>query len=287
MERLGNVLIHPWNCTVKMWGNNSTGLKKIILSITGLAALALALLGVSFKKIGSLCPHSVPQPLQHRAAPKDPLFPPTSFTPPLGLHPSTGWTAQQKAAMKIEGPTCLLVHNHLNPYLMYLEQIYPNFFAHIGGGMPSHESITPLVLSCMENEAKGKKNLAFPLSTSAHNHAMLLLIDSSLRTIEFYNSLGTSDDHEACLQTLETLAEKLTELNPGDKKYTVISKIESCIQEDGYQCIVWLLCFLENRLYNQKVNFNLLSLQEASQKIQSFRKHVNKVIPYYCELVLV
>lgn len=113
----------------------------------------------------------------------------------------------------------------------------------------------------------------------ANNHWALVFIDRKLRTVEYYDSLLNYGNHEEIKTELQRIAGELTQQDPGSSPYQFQCKLRKKVQQDGYQCGVWLLYFLENRLKNPQVDFNTLDVNSSQAMIAEFRRHIFQHIP--------
>jgi hypothetical protein len=117
-------------------------------------------------------------------------------------------------------------------------------------------------------------NLDLPIYLNLSGHWTLVYIDRENRTIEYYDSkIMNSKDHAKILQKLNTIAKRLSQQEPG-KPYEVKDKIHKVLQNDGYQCGLWVLFFLEGRLIDPKFDFNTLDIKEAQELIKKYRQKV-------------
>ncbi len=182
----------------------------------------------------------------------------------------------------IRGNIWLSHDGHIWIYSRFLELSYPTLF--VPGPFdytikktmyPMGEStpIENVILSSLdETNERGldKTVLSIPLHVSK-NHWTLVLVDRKKRSIEYYDSKKDYGNHDEIIDHLKGLEILLTEKDPGETPYTFSCKIEKELQPDGYQCGVWILYFLENRLKNPNVNFNDLNVQQAQKMIANYR----------------
>lgn len=134
---------------------------------------------------------------------------------------------------------------------------------------------------CLHEEGVDcKKNIfAYPLLL-AESHWCLVIVDRVKRTVEYYNSkIGYYYDPQPVKDCLTKLAATLSNKDPGNNPYQFQDKINVVLQEDSFQCAIWLLYFLENRLKKgDSFDFNKLDIQQAQQEIADFRNTVQKAV---------
>lgn len=109
--------------------------------------------------------------------------------------------------------------------------------------------------------------------TPGRNHWGLIFIDRALRTVEFYNSKHPYNEEPQIEAHLRRITQQLTAADPGTP-YVFQSKLEKRLQPDTYQCGPWVCYFLENRLANPTVDFNLMDADAAQPMIADFRNRV-------------
>jgi len=134
-------------------------------------------------------------------------------------------------------------------------------------------------------ECSGKTIFAYHLLIS-DNHWTLVLVDREKRTLEYYDSLNSYGNYNNNIQDhFKKLAEVLTEKDPGKTPYKFVCKLEKSLQQDGSQCGLWLLYFLEERLKNPDVNFNELDVNQSQGMIAEYRlKVMNSLIALEIEM---
>lgn len=128
-------------------------------------------------------------------------------------------------------------------------------------------------IDSQEIDLSKKMFLAYPLKIS-DNHWTLIFIDRIKRTIEFYDSKKNYGNHEEVIKYLEKFTNDFSIKDPGEKSYTFIRKINTKLQPDSYQCGIWTLYFLENRLKNPDIDFNKMDIKAAQKIIANYRKKV-------------
>lgn len=135
------------------------------------------------------------------------------------------------------------------------------------------ENIVPFLQDLPINKLK----TPIPIAINIGNlHWTLLYIDPIKHTIEYYDSKEDFEDPAVIKFYLDQLKEIFD--SRVNTPFQVELKIEESLQPDSYQCGVWLLYFLENRLKNSNINFNQLNRKKAQKMIAEFRKEVKKVI---------
>ncbi len=100
-------------------------------------------------------------------------------------------------------------------------------------------------------------------------HWTLVLIDREERVVKYYDSMGHENPHVTPFLT--TIAQKITPIDRGDRPYTYTSKIHTGIQNDGYNCGVWLLFMLKMCLEHPEFDLNMLDIKQAQVMIDDFR----------------
>jgi len=207
--------------------------------------------------------------------------------------------------LDIRGNTWL-THSNFRPYISYLGRKYPELF--VGVQRPDYKlegdpdpydndkgySINHAILAdghfngpCSHQNNKsntppwnlvmcsGKTILLYPLHVSG-NHWTLVVVDRVRRSIEYYDSKMDYGNHVEIIANFKELAKELSEKDPGKIPYRFESKIKKQLQPDGYQCGIWTLYFLEERLKNPEVNFNQLDVEQAQKMIADYRVSVMK-----------
>lgn len=176
--------------------------------------------------------------------------------------------------------------DHLHNYSRYLKTSHPSLvigesYNYVIDDIPHyHPNIGKQILkNCFNNENKRceARNIAYPLFISG-NHWGLIFIDREKRTIEFYDSKKNYGNHQDIVRYFQDFAVILTEKDPGKRAYQFMPKISKYLQEDSYECGIWTLYFLEQRLKNPEVNFNDLDVVKAKKMIADFRIHVMQKI---------
>lgn len=115
----------------------------------------------------------------------------------------------------------------------------------------------------------------FPYSLNVPwKHWTLVFVDRQKRTIEFYDSKKDYGNHHEIKKRLKKLAHDLSLKDPGAQPYKFSAKIKKSLQPDSYQCGIWILYFLTERLKNPDVDFNQLDFENAQTMIKNFRIHV-------------
>lgn len=108
---------------------------------------------------------------------------------------------------------------------------------------------------------------------AGRGHWGIVYIDRNLRTVEFYNSKYPYNEEPQIVEHLQRIAQQLSSADPG-RPYVFQQKLQKRLQPDTYQCGPWVCYFLENRLVNPAVDFNLLDTTEAQLMIADFRNRV-------------
>ncbi len=185
--------------------------------------------------------------------------------------------------LDIRGETWL-DNAHLHLYIKYLGWKHPNLFA---GLVPPYtfENLEEAILldghldgnNCHHAElgldCKDKTILAIPLHVT-ENHWTLVLVDRQKRTLEYYDSMKNYGNYDQIIKVLKNVTKVLTEKDPDEVPYQLDYKIKKRLQQDGFQCGVWILYFLENRLQDPNVNFNELDTEKAQEMIAYYRLRV-------------
>lgn len=120
----------------------------------------------------------------------------------------------------------------------------------------------------LQNEfLKSNCRYLFTFVNFSDSHWTLLLADKQLKTVEYYDSKYNygGEDYKKTIEEAKQVAK--------DFGYKFEEKIAKSIQPDGYQCSIWVLYFLEERIKNPNISFN--TLPNPSELIANFRKHVS------------
>lgn len=120
------------------------------------------------------------------------------------------------------------------------------------------------------NFLKSNCRYLFTFVNVSCNHWTLLLVDKQQKTVEYYDSKHNygGEDYKETIKGAKQVAK--------DFDYKFEEKIAKSIQPDGYQCGIWALYFLEERIKNPNISFN--ELPNPSKLIASFRKHVSNCL---------
>lgn len=128
----------------------------------------------------------------------------------------------------------------------------------------------------LENNVDGAdtKNIPFRFHLGG-NHWTFVYIDQKKRTVEFYDSMGTS--FEGAQESLNRAAEQLSAKFPGDMPFEVQNKITNACQRNGVDCGPWTMFFMLNRISNPEVDFNSIGVsRESRAMVADFRNHIVK-----------
>lgn len=192
------------------------------------------------------------------------------------------------AHLDVRGETWL-DNEHLELYTEYLAEQHPRLLSrifhplsieNIGLVIEEDFKLHATTFYChqmVQEKCIGKDIFVYPLLIS-NNHWTLVLIDRTTRTVEFYDSKKSYGDHSKIIEDLKCIADWLSIRDPHTKPYQFIKKINKCLQPDGYQCGPWFLYFLEERLSNPDIDFNLLDEQKAQNIIAEYRLHIMETL---------
>ena len=104
------------------------------------------------------------------------------------------------------------------------------------------------------------------------NHWTLLYIDKEKRTVEYYDSLFQYGNYSEIVATLQELTENISKKDPIKKPFQFIPKILKKLQNNGYDCGVFVVYFLEERAKNPEIDFNQRSVNEMEEIIFNYRR---------------
>ncbi len=185
--------------------------------------------------------------------------------------------------LDIRGKTWLDTENFYI-YAKYLGSKYPNLFVNLIPGNTIIDIDNAVLLDGhFENKKCNhtkegfdcKDKTIFPYAFHvSKNHWALVLLDKQKRTLEYYDSMKNYGNYDQIIECLKNLTKVLTEKDPSGTPYQFDCKIKKKLQQDTYQCGVWLLYFLENRLKNPNVDFNDLDIEKAQEMIANYRLRV-------------
>jgi hypothetical protein len=175
---------------------------------------------------------------------------------------------------------------HIQKYIMYLETQYPKLFVPpivYTRNIEERATLKQRIIhdSCPEkvsgdtSTAKAKEKTLFPYGfNGSSGHWSLVLVDKEKRTVEHYDSLCA----HALKKTLEDIAQTLSQKDPGETPYRFISATKKAVQSDGYQCGVWTVWFLEQRLENPDFDASSIDVNKMKTDILAFRNKVRDKI---------
>ncbi len=192
----------------------------------------------------------------------------------------------------------LLNNSQIHLYFRYLSTEFPHLFLHKLGTYITHindrfTNYPTLIEDAILFDGHFNKNnecfhdeedeidctdiniLAYPIHVS-NNHWTLALVDRQKRTIEYYDSMSGPNTHKTDL--FKELASKLSKFDLKNPPYKFVNKVEKTLQFDGYQCGIWILYFLENRLRNPDFNFNNIDTSICDETSANFRLKVQQII---------
>lgn len=116
----------------------------------------------------------------------------------------------------------------------------------------------------------------FPIHLHALNiggHWVAIVIDCDKKQVEYYDStsVGMRNDLK---KLLNTLVERVSE----NKKETfaLVAPLKKKLQNDSFQCGVWTLYFLKQRIENPEIDFN--SLANPKKEIAKYRDSLRGTI---------
>lgn len=99
-----------------------------------------------------------------------------------------------------------------------------------------------------------------------HIHWGLIFVDTTKKTIEYYDSkekFGNFAEYQAMLQEIAS-----------ELDFTYVAKINKCLQTDSYQCGPWTCYFLEKRLNCPDFDFNSLDVDACQNMIGQYRQNM-------------
>jgi hypothetical protein len=170
-------------------------------------------------------------------------------------------------------------NSHLNGYITYLATRFHEIVA-LDGKQMAHQShkwysidaLPQYIFEYLPKQINNFNHLNIPFYLDVSNlHWTLVYIDRGKRMVEYYDSKKHFGNHREIVKKLTTIAATLSKQEPNKPPYTFVLKINKVLQLDGYQCGVWTLFFLENRLINPEFDFNQLNVNEAQDLIKKYR----------------
>lgn len=177
--------------------------------------------------------------------------------------------------------------HQISEYYFHLQPKYPQAFFYAqavyvpGTLLQDIQKIIEIQTELLSMKSPGevfltKKTRIF-LPLIYKSHSVLVHINLTKRTVEYFDSL---QDHgrPPIENDLQDCADWFSKQLPSNHPFTCERKIKKKLQDDSYQCAVWLLYFTEKLLENPDVDFNALEIQPAQKMIAEFRKEVAK----YC-----
>jgi hypothetical protein len=173
---------------------------------------------------------------------------------------------------------------HIIPYMYFIGKSHPELFTprkgrsiHSPSG-PQKDWFLEDVLNDVKKNPE-KTIFAYPILVST-DHYTIAIVDKKTRTVEYFDPLynyGWEDDNTVTDETLTSLAQKL---DP-NKPYTFSRTLqEKAIQKGSYQCGVWILFFLDERLKEKPLNFDqeAKSGRDTTEMIAEYRKVVRNAL---------
>lgn len=112
------------------------------------------------------------------------------------------------------------------------------------------------------------KDIAIPIHLNK-NHWGLVYIDHEKKTVEFYDSMANNQGYPNIDKNIKEIAKKFG-------GYEVKYKVTKQLQFNGHDCGPWTMYFLQNRLENKNVDFNLLDRNKVGPMITNYRRHIVK-----------
>ena len=165
----------------------------------------------------------------------------------------------------------------IDEYSRSLKERYPYFKLEACYTLYNYKNIADQVLGDLNQATLSKQTvLAYPLNIKK-DHWTLLYIDKKKRTVEYYDSLKNYASSKE-MKAIKNIAKIISEREVTQSPYQFISKIRKTLQPDDYQCGVWTIYFLEERLKNPDVDFNQLNVKQAQKMIANYRSQVRENI---------
>lgn len=193
------------------------------------------------------------------------------------LNPQEKNFAEEMGAERLVNEQEWFTRGDINLYIEFyqFQTKYPNVnfdnFSAVHGSTKDCRAIeiTPENLASKLNP-NDPRDVAIPMKIQG-NHWVFVYIDRKNGKVEFYDSLAGQKHYKGLDKALNDAAAKL-----GQPSYKVEYKIDENkrLQNDSHNCGPWSMYFLENRLKNEKVDFNLLKPNAAAEVIKNYRNHI-------------
>lgn len=168
-----------------------------------------------------------------------------------------------------------LDEHHCLRYLNYLSEKHENFYFNKIAGHVHLDTIESQVTGDLKKA--GEKNLGYVMVVKGIHkddvpHATGIFIDREKHTIEYFDSFCTWGDQAQIKATLDDLEKILSDNDHAP--YHAEKKLHKPLQDDGYNCGVWALYFLTQRLNKPDFNFDTLGTEGVSFSINKYREEL-------------
>lgn len=124
------------------------------------------------------------------------------------------------------------------------------------------------------------------LSGSGWKHHTLVYIDCIKRTVEFYDNVVQSANHQKVTNTLSEVEKILSQRKPGDFPFKLECKITQPVLGNAHDCGAWAMYFVENRLKDPNIDFNGITPSEGKKMMRNHRELVTQRLVKRQELIV-
>lgn len=167
-----------------------------------------------------------------------------------------------------------LWNHQISRYYTDLQQQYPNILERHYPTYTTPQALRNFVSMQVENQVQTGSRKGIPILMSVSgNHWVMVYIDHQRKTVEYFDSKSTYGDQSLVQTGLQETANFLGVYLGG--AYQVIRKVNRSLQPDGYQCGVWAMYFLKQRVENPHLNFDTLDHTQMQSVIRKFREDVS------------
>lgn len=186
---------------------------------------------------------------------------------------TTNQTKQQSAARYDSRETEWLWSNQISSYYTDLQKQYPDILERHYAIYTTPQALRNFVSMHIEDPIETGRRKSIPiLMIVSGNHWVLVYIDHQRKTVEYFDSKSTYGNQALVQNSLQETANYLNASVGGS--YQVIRKVNRSLQPDGYQCGVWAMYFLKQRVENPSLNFDTLDHAQMQSVIRKFREDV-------------
>lgn len=182
-------------------------------------------------------------------------------------------TKQQSATRYDPRETEWLWSNQISSYYTDLQKQYPDILEQHYAVYTTPQALRNFVRLHIEDEIQPGSRKSIPiLMIVSGNHWVMVYIDHQRKTVEYFDSKSTYGNQALIQTSLQETANYLNASMGGS--YQVVRKVNRSLQPDGYQCGVWAMYFLKQRVENPNLNFDTLDHTQMQSVIRKFREDV-------------